>query len=384
MTKTVMIVAGEASGDQHAANLAEALRRHVPDIRLRGMGGQTMAQAGVEIVVDSTALAVVGIVEILAHYGDIRRAFRRLVAEMDEGHPDLLILVDYVEFNLRLGREAKKRGIKVLFYVSPQIWAWRPGRIKRIARVVDMMAVLFPFEEAIYRRRGIPVRYVGNPLVDTVRVTMSRDEARISLGLDPQRPVLGLLPGSRHGELRRHLPLIVEACRLIQARHPDVQFLMPMASGVVAARDIDPYLASDLDIRVVFGSHDAMNAADALIAASGTVTLEAGLLGIPMVIIYRIAPLSYALLKPLVRIPDIGLVNIVAGRRIVRELVQYEATPEAIAAEALELLCNADYAERIRDDLRAMRQQLGEGNGIDNVARLAMDMLDGIEPTAHS
>lgn len=380
MPRTVMIVAGEASGDLHAANFVDALKRRIPDIRLCGMGGGAMKSAGIEILVDSTDLAVVGLFEVLSRYLDIRRALHRLTGTLDERRPDLLVLVDYVEFNLRLARAAKARGIPVLFYVSPQIWAWRPGRIRRIARVVDMMAVLFPFEEEIYRRQGIPVRYVGNPLVDIVKVSRSRDEVLTGLGLDASRPVLGLLPGSRHGEIQRHLPLLIDTCRLIHERQPQVQFILPVAPGIDHTTDIEPVLAArDASrlIRIADGrAYDSMNACDALVAASGTVTLEAGLLGVPMVIIYRISPISYAILKPLIRIPDIGLVNIVAGRRIVRELVQGEATPPAIAEEALRMLEDREYAERIRRDLAEIRERLGTGHGAENVAILAEEMLE--------
>ncbi|MDD3517239.1 MAG: lipid-A-disaccharide synthase [Chromatiales bacterium] len=373
-----MLAAGEASGDLHAANLVRALDAMRPGLHYSGMGCGAMREAGVDVVVDATELAVVGLWEVLARYGDIRRAFRRLCEHMERNRPDLLILIDYVEFNLRLAKVAKRLGVRVLFYVSPQVWAWRPGRIRRIGRCVDMMAVLFPFEEDVYRRHGIPVRYVGNPLVDVVRPTMSREDARAHFNLDATRPILGLLPGSRQGELRRHLPVITKTCRLLREQIPDLQLIMPIAPGVDVARDVTPHLQDDDGIQLVTAQgYDVMHACDALIAASGTVTLEAGLIGTPMVIIYRLAPLSYAILKPMLRIPDIGLVNIVAGRRIAPEFLQGEARPEAIAAEVRRLLADADHNRTQREALREVRTKLGAGGGAENVARLASEMLDG-------
>lgn len=223
-----MVVAGEASGDLHAANMVRALRRLRPELRFSGMGGGALRDAGVEILVDSTRLAVVGLVEVLAHYGDIRRALNTLKHSIEREPPRLLVLVDYVEFNLRLARFAKGKGVKVLFYVSPQVWAWRARRVRRIGQVIDAMAVLFPFEEAVYRKHGIPVRYVGNPLVDEVRASADCYTLRRGFGLNETAPVVGILPGSRRGELRRHLPLIMESARLLRSRIPSVQFIMPI------------------------------------------------------------------------------------------------------------------------------------------------------------
>lgn len=372
-----MVVAGEASGDLHAANMVRALRRLRPELRFSGMGGGALRDAGVEILVDSTRLAVVGLVEVLAHYGDIRRALNTLKHSIEREPPRLLVLVDYVEFNLRLARFAKGKGVKVLFYVSPQVWAWRARRVRRIGQVIDAMAVLFPFEEAVYRKHGIPVRYVGNPLVDEVRASADCYTLRRGFGLNETAPVVGILPGSRRGELRRHLPLIMASARLLRSRIPSVQFIMPIAPGVDVERDVTPHVDEGLGIVQVSGrTYDAMHASDALMIASGTATLEAGLLRVPMAILYRVSPITYAILKRLILIRDIGLANIVAGERVVPEFIQHEATPEAIAGEIERLLTDNDYARQVRERLGIIRERLGEGGGSENVARMALELID--------
>jgi lipid-A-disaccharide synthase len=371
-----MVVAGEASGDLHAANMVRAMRRLDPALRFSGMGGDALRSAGAEVLVDSTRLSVVGLVEVLVHYGDIRRAMKRLRDHLQRERPALLILVDYVEFNLRLARSAKALGIKVLFYVSPQVWAWRSRRIKRIGRVIDAMAVLFPFEAEVYREHGIPVRYVGNPLVDEVRASADCYSLRREFGLNETAPVVGILPGSRRGELRRHLPLIMEAARRLRERIPGVQFIMPLAPGVDVTRDVNPYVDPDLNIVQITGrTYDAMHSADALMIASGTATLEAGLLRVPMAILYRVSPITYFILKRMILIRDVGLANIVAGERVVPEFIQSDATPEAIADEIEHVLTDPEYAGEMRRRLGIVREKLGEGGGSENVARMALELM---------
>jgi lipid-A-disaccharide synthase len=373
----VMVVAGEASGDLHAANMVRAMRRMAPGLQFSGMGGCALREAGVEILVDSTRLSVVGLVEVLAHYRDIRRALGTLQAALRQQRPVLLVLVDYVEFNLRLARTARRMGIKVLFYVSPQVWAWRARRVRRIGQVIDAMAVLFPFEAEVYRRHGIPVRYVGNPLVDDVKASADCYALRREFGLNETAPVVGILPGSRRGELRRHLPLIMAAARLLRTRVPGVQFIMPLAPGVDVDRDVTPHVDPDLDIVQISGrTYDAMHSADALMIASGTATLEAGLLRVPMAILYRVSPITFFILKRLILIKDIGLANIVAGERVVPEYIQNDATPEAIAGEIERLLTDADYARQVRERLGIIREKLGAGGGSENVARMALELIE--------
>ncbi|WP_338018763.1 lipid-A-disaccharide synthase [Ectothiorhodospira mobilis] len=373
----IMVVAGEASGDQHAAEMVRALERLRPGNRYSGMGCDALAAAGMERIVDARDLAVVGLWEVLAHYRDIRRALDTLKARLRADPPDLLVLVDYVEFNLRLARTAKALGIPVLFYVSPQVWAWRARRVRRIGEVIDAMAVLFPFETEFYQRHGIPVRYVGNPLVDTVRPGAPPEVIRQDLDLDPEAQVVGLLPGSRRGELRRHLPVMMQTCRWLRQRHPRVQFVLPLAPGVNVERDVTPHLDPQLGIRQVTGrTHDVLAASHALIIASGTATLEAALMGTPMAILYRVSPLTYAVLKRMLLIRDIGLANIVAGERVVQEFVQSRARPEAIGAEVERLLTDPDYHQRICRGLARVRARLGDGGASENVARMALELMD--------
>jgi lipid-A-disaccharide synthase len=373
----VVVVAGEASGDQHAADMVQALRRLVPNAEVSGMGGQAMRQAGVRLIVDSTDLAVVGVVEVLARYGQIRRALNQLKHHLEKTKPQLIVLVDYVEFNLRLAKAAKAMGIKVLFYVSPQVWAWRPHRIQKIGAVIDAMAVLFPFEVEVYQRNGIPVRYVGNPVVDQVQVSQSTGELRAQLNLEHDRPVLGLFPGSRNSEIRRHWPIMVAACKEIAKVLPQVQFIAGVATGVNAQAQLVPQVPKALNIRLIEGkSHEVMAASDALMISSGTATLEAGLLRVPMAILYRVSPLSYAILKRFILVPDIGLVNIVAGCRIAQEFVQDQATPEALSAECLRLLRDEAYREQMRGRLSVVKEKLGEGGGSERVAQMAKELLE--------
>ncbi len=377
VARHVVVVAGEASGDQHAADMVRALQAIDPAIHFSGMGGRSMQSVGVDLVVDSTDLAVVGFVEVLARYGQIRRALNALKDHLEKTRPDLLVLVDYVEFNLRLAKAAKTLGIKVLFYVSPQVWAWRPNRIQKIGAVIDAMAVLFPFEEEVYRQNGIPVRYVGNPVVDQVQVMQSRAALCEMFGLDLQRPVLGLFPGSRNSEIRRHWPVMLAACEQIAKVLPQVQFVAGVASGVNVQAQLVPGIPNALRIQFIEGkSHEVMAASDALLISSGTATLEAGLLQVPMAILYRVSPLSYAILKRFILVPNIGLVNIVAGERIAQEFVQDQATPAALSAECIRLLRDEAYRLQMRDRLAVIKEKLGEGGGSRRVAEMAKELLD--------
>jgi lipid-A-disaccharide synthase len=375
--KHVMIVAGEASGDQHAAYLVENIRRQAPNVRVSGIGGHHMREAGVEVLVDSSELAVVGLVEPLLHFRTIYGALQLMRRRLREERPDLLILTDYPDFNLRLARTAKELGIKVLYYISPQVWAWRQKRVFKIKELVDMMAVVFAFEVPFYEKAGVPVRFVGHPLVDEVGSELSRDAAVSALGLDPTRKVLGLFPGSRRSELKRLLPTLLQSAALLHRRFPELQFVLPRASTLSKAQ-LAPYLeGSTLPISVVEGRfYDTVQACDAIVTASGTATLEIALMGKPLAVIYRVSPMSYRIMSRLIKVDHIALCNIVAGKRAARELIQDDATPEAIAEEASRLLEENDYAEQVRKDLRDVRKNLGDGGGSRNIANLALEMLE--------
>ncbi|HML78884.1 MULTISPECIES: lipid-A-disaccharide synthase [Geobacter] len=372
----IMIVAGEASGDLHGAGLVrEALRRD-PTLSFFGIGGPRMREAGVETLVDSAEMAVIGIVEVLAHFGVISRAFMTLRRVIAANPPDLLILIDYPDFNMLLARVARRHGVKVLYYISPQVWAWRTGRVKTIGRLVDRMAVVFPFEVPFYERAGVPVSFVGHPLADRVRPTMGRDEALASFGLDPGRRVVGLFPGSRRGEIAKLFPVILESAQLLRERYPGIQFILPLASSLTDG-DIAPQLsASGLDVTVARDRvYDVMQVCDAIITVSGTVTLEIALMGVPMVIIYKVSPLTYQVGKRLIRVDHIGICNIVAGTRVVPELIQDEASADRIAAEIGRYLDDSAYAEKTRAGLAMVKEKLGTGGCSERVAGIVLEML---------
>ena len=375
-SKRVLIVAGEPSGDMHAARLIEELRTLEPGLRVEAMGGEALAGAGAEIIVDNRELAVVGLVEVLRHYPEIRRALNRLRQRLKQAPPDLLILVDYVEFNLKLAAAAKALGIPVLFYISPQVWAWRQGRVKKIGERIDMMAVIFPFEVEFYQRHGIPVRYVGNPLAGKVRATRSIEENRARFGVSGGRPVIGLQPGSRQSEISRLAPVFAETAETLRARRPDAQFLLPVAPGIDAEwlrsllPEASPIIVVDND-----SAYNVMQVCDAILTACGTATLETALMGVPMVAAYQVSPLTYPLLRRLIKIPHVALANIVAGREVVREFIQDAATPEAMARELARLIEDQGYRDEVREGLDEIRKRIGDQNGSRNVALLAREML---------
>ncbi|MCW9012819.1 MAG: lipid-A-disaccharide synthase [Gammaproteobacteria bacterium] len=377
MNKTIMISAGEASGDLHAANMIRALQQLDPDLKFTGMGASKMHKAGAELLVDCTDIAVMGIVEVLLKYRQIMKALNILRDAIKQNPPDLLVLVDYQEFNFKLAQTAKACGVKVLFYISPQVWAWRPHRVKKMGERIDMMAVLFPFEEKFYKNANVPVRFVGNPLVDQAQSSLTRVEALEHFQLQQDRRTIGLFPGSRKTEIQRLLPTLLQASRLLYRKHNDLQFILPVAS-TLGIDEVEPYLADfdDISIKLVQDNpYDVMQACDAIMTASGTATLEIALLGIPNVITYRISPISYFILKRLVSIRHIGLVNIVAEKEIVKEFIQHEATPQNLYTEIDRLLTDQNYRENMIRELNQVKALLGKEGGSQNIARLAMEML---------
>lgn len=375
--RNIMIVAGEASGDVYGGLLVHEILRLAPEVRFFGIGGNRMREAGVETLVDSADMAVVGLVEVLRHFDVIASAFLRLRKILLNAPPALLILIDYPGFNMRLARLARRAGVRVLYYISPQIWAWRQGRVREIARLVDHMAVIFPFEAPFYQKAGVPVSFVGHPLYDLVRVSLDRDQAAASFGLAPSRRIIGIFPGSRRSEIRRLLPTIAGAARLLKGRFPEARFVLPIAS-TLTEEDVLPELrAAGLDVTITHERiHDLIRACDAIISVSGTVTLEIALVGTPMVVIYRLAPITYQLAKLLVRVKNIALCNIVAGETVVRELIQEQANPRAIAEEIASILEDRSYGDSIRQRLATVRDRLECGGASRNTARLVLNMLE--------
>ncbi len=375
--RKVFLSAGEASGDLHGSYLVEALRDLDPGIRVSCLGGRRLRQAGARVMVDNGEVAVVGLFEVLSHTKAIYAALRKIGAYMERERPDLVILIDFPDFNFLLARIAKRLGIRVFYYISPQVWAWRSGRARTLKRLADGMAVILPFEPAFYERYGMKVHYVGHPLLDVLADAPSREEAELKYRGNPSGgPLIGLLPGSRLSEIKSLLPLMLGAGRLIHSQQPDASFLLPVASSL----NPDPIrvraAASGLPVRIVSDdAYGAIRACDLVIAASGTVTLETAILGTPMIITYKVSGLTYHLGRNLIRVKHVGMPNVIAGRRIVPELLQNEAVPERIASEALAFLRAPQRLEEQRRELRAIRGHLGTAGVARRVARLALELM---------
>ncbi len=375
----VMILAGEASGDAHAAEFVEQLQFEHPDIHLSGIGGDAMKKAGVEIFFDSSIIAVVGLIEVLRHWGDIKKAMELVKARLVETRPDLLVLVDYPEFNLRMARCAGELGIKVLFYISPQVWAWRPKRIHKIGRLIDHMAVIFKFETRYYENANIPVSFVGHPLVDRVKPAMETHRFRANLGIPQGARVIGLFPGSRQSEITRLLPLMLATAKRMRDREPDLKFVLPVASSLNYDVISIPVDNSGLDIIVCNDQiYDVISCCDAIATCSGTVTLEIALLNVPMCILYKLSWFSYLIMSRLITIPCIGLANIVAEKPVVREFLQQDASPDTVSRELFELIDNRQYRHQVKTDLQRVRENLGAGDGAKIMAKLVFSMLNNL------
>ena len=330
--REVLIVAGEPSGDMHAAAMVRTLRVQRPDLHLVGVGGIRLAGEGVELLERAERIAVVGFVEVIKHLPVLRRLMKALRSRMDEGRVKLVVLIDYPGFNMRLAREAKKRGIPVLYYITPQVWAWHKSRVKELRETVRKAAVILPFEEKLLRDAGIDATFVGSPLIDATRNLPSRDEACAQLGLDASRPVLALFPGSRAGEIGRHLRDFVATAQLILTRVPALQVIVSAPPNVEIESEICPFPV------VRDASHTVFRAATAAMCKSGTTTLEAALCICPLVVAYRTSATTYAIAKRLVTLPNIALVNIVADRRVAPEFLQGDLRAELVAPALLPLL----------------------------------------------
>jgi lipid-A-disaccharide synthase len=368
--------AGEASGDQHAASMFTELKKLMPNILGIGIGGVKMEQAGIDIRYDTSTIGVIGFFEVITHFAGIRRAYKAMQQVLLKEKPDLLVCVDYKEFNYWLARFAKRNGVKVLFYVSPQVWAWRPGRVKQYGKVMDMMAVIFPFEVPYYEAEKAPVRYVGHPCVDKAHPQKTRADDKKSFGLTNATSVVGLLPGSRTNEIERMLPVMLAAAQNLQSKFPGMHFILPQADSVTDAL-LDNYLRnSRLMITVIKNKpYDVIQCCDAIMTTSGTASLEIALLGIPMVIAYKLSSITYWLGRLLVKTPYIGLPNIILGKAAIKELIQNDASSDKLAAEISKILTDTSYAEQMRQDLQEVKKLLGEGGGSKTMARLALEML---------
>jgi len=379
-SKHIFLIAGENSGDLHASNLVKSMLRLDSSLRFSGLGGPQMAAAGVILLKDIVkGLAIVGLTPVIRNVRVIRRLLEQVREFLAEQRPDAVVLVDYPGFNLRVARMARDLGIPVVYYISPQIWAWHATRISRIRQTVNLMMVLFPFEQKMYQKAGVNAVHVGHPLLDIMRLTMSKQEVFEKFHFDPARKLIGLLPGSRKPEIVRHLPVMLEACERMMAEAPDqFQFVVPRSSSVPAdllQKYIERY---PVPVRVVDQyRYNVRSALDFAIVKSGTSTLETAILLTPMVILYKVSFLTWLVAKTVIQIPWIGLVNIVAGARVVPELVQDEATGANVSRAVLGILNDPERLENMKFQLNLVKENLGRPGASRRAARCVLEILSG-------
>ena len=370
-----MIIAGEASGDIHGAHLVKAIRALNRELDFFGIGGNALRQAGVRVVVDNSQIAVVGVSEAFLKLKILLNALRVAKDGLRRIRPALLIVIDFPDFNLRVATAAKKLGIPVMYYISPQVWAWRSRRVKKIKKVVDHMVVIFPFEVAFYKKWNVPVTFVGHPLIDSMTSRRSKEKKE---NLKGDGLLIGLLPGSRNEEITRLLPTMVQVADILSGQLPGIRFAIPVASSVDRTL-VETIVEGGAAGLLILSDRlrDVLDEATLIITASGTVTLEAAIAGTPMIIVYKVSPLSYWLGKRLIRVKHIGLANLVAGRSIVPELIQHEASAENIAHQALQMLRDEKWLAETGHQLRYVAQSLGIPGASKRAAEVAMSLLSG-------
>lgn len=371
----ILIVAGEASGDKHGAHLVESLRSLRPDIQFEffGIGGSEMRAATVDTIIDSRDLAIMGAIEVAKALPKFLRIFRRIRDAAAERKPDVVILIDWPEFNLRLAKKLKLDGNKIIYYISPQLWAWRSYRINIVKKYIDKMLVILPFEKEYYERHGVEVDYVGHPLLDSVQVTKGKIEFCSSNKLDPLRPIISLLPGSRHSEVKYILPPLIDTVRLLNDSHPEYQFILPLAKTVL--RD---ELATDIPDNLTIIQYDTYNAiaaSDLAVVASGTATLETAIIGTPLIIVYKASKLNWHIFRPLINVPFVGMPNLIAGHEVAPEILQYDLNPLRLSAVIVEMMSNKDRLHQAREDMKDVRRRLGDANATERASQVIIDFL---------
>lgn len=372
----ILISAGEASGDIHAAAVTAALKRIDSTTEVFGMGGDELRAAGGEVLFDIKEHGVMGFVEVIKKLPDLFKLRSDFARVMDERKPDCLVVVDYPGFNMKLAKVAHDKGIPVVSYIAPSAWAWNKGRAKNVAKIVDKVACIFPFEYDVYKEAGAPVEFVGHPLLDIVHPAMERAEAEAWVGKEPDRPLVLLMPGSRLMEIEKMLPILLEGAKLLKKQMPQVQFAMPRAGTIPMELLQSKIKASGLEIKITEGhNYDLFSVADLALATSGTVTLEAALCGLPSVIVYRTSALNAFIARRVINIPNIGLPNIVAGRQILPELLQEDFTPAKVANTAMELLA-PERRVQLEANLAFMKARLGEPGAVNRVAQLILRIAE--------
>lgn len=373
--KNILMIAGEASGDIYGAELAKHLYR-MSEVNISGIGGERMRSAGVEILFDASKISVVGVSEILPKFSAIRRAYI-LAKDLIKSHKiDMLVLIDYPGFNIRIAGTAKSAGIPVVYYISPQIWAWKKGRLKQIAQRVNKMIVILPFEEALYKDAGVDCTFAGHPLVDEIINTRPAEETLKKYKIDNGNPVVGLLPGSRPGEINALLADMLEAAKMLKKTNPHIQLIMAVAEPLDFDNIREIVSRHSVEVKMIRGeANDVINISDVLIAASGTITLQAALFEKPMVVLYRVSALTYAAAKLLVKIKDICIVNILAGKRIVPEMLQADVKPDRIAEEVRKMLNDKGYYKKIKKDLHEVKMRLGPPGASERAAKVIAEMI---------
>jgi lipid-A-disaccharide synthase len=379
--KHIVIMAGEASGDQHAAHLVQELKTTHPAVKFSGIGGQKMQEAGVKLIQDISRLNIMGFTEVILHFKTIRCIFKQMEAHLKKTQPDLLILVDYPGFNLRLAKSAKAMGVKVLYYISPQLWAWKPGRIKTIQENVDHMAVILPFEKKLYEDANVPVNFVGHPLIHTVKTQLSNMEIREKYQLSPTKKIIALIPGSRRAEIKRLFPIMLKAAELLKKNYPNLVFILPIAP-TLSQENFNPYYPeNNLPIHFISpqsktDQYDLINACHSVMITSGTATLETALLTKPMVIVYKTSVINYMIASKVIRIKYIGLCNLLANKMVVPEMLQHDLTPNNLFQAMKRFLDDPIYYQTTKTQLQEIKDSLTEKRIDKSLANVVLECLD--------
>ncbi len=380
--KHIIIIAGETSGDIHAANLVRSIKQLYPSVSFSGLGGPRMRKAGVNIYYDMTQIAVVGFIEIIRHIIEFKKIFNLILKKIKEERPSAVILVDYPGFNIRLAKQIKKiSACKIIYYISPQVWAWKKKRIYLLKKYTDKILVFFQFEKELYSKFGIDVNFIGHPLLDSVKINKTREEILSSLKLYTDRITIGILPGSRKKEISRHLPIMLQAAHILNKQFHNLQFIIIKAESITKD-EIDKHLSDYTHSEKPFilkiakkDRYNVINSCDACIVASGTATLETAIVQKPMVIIYKTSFITWIIAKLLIKIPNIGMVNIVAGKRIVPECVQFSATGRKIAEAIIPYITNKTIISQTKKELKKVKALLGKGGASINAAKIVVKII---------